>query len=593
MSNPSESSHSHTPPNADQAEKDVDDALPEADRRLFELLDQYLEHLHDEDITSRSVLIERHPELLELMHCLESLDSLAISPSEADTDPDGVSPKTAEDCGTVQTVIWHGSPSDADEPPNAAPPTNAQKANGTFGKYELLEELGRGGMGVVYRAWQADLKRHVAIKMILHSRLASSEDVRRFTVEAQSAGGLNHANIVRIHEVGQIGGQHFFSMEYIEGDNLADRIQCGPYEADEAASCVAAVARAVHYLHQHGIVHRDLKPSNILLDDESMPHVTDFGLAKVFDGTDSGKTQSGTIVGTPSYMSPEQASGHASKVSPKSDVYSLGAILYELLCGRPPFRRETPLDTLVDVIEGEPTMLCKQNPTIPRDLELICLRCLEKDPEKRYPTAEALAEDLEAYLRRDPIEARPSGVFSKLRRWTRREPALVSRLAGLVVTAGIVHVRYFFTHDVSPFEHYRIMTLFFLCGLMAFLFQRMMHHESLAEPARYGWAASDVFFLTCLLALADLPIGPVLIGYPLLIAAAGLFFMVRLVFFTTALSLLSFGVLFWMQQPEIMTKERPHYLLIFAGVLAVHGLITAHQVYRVRALSRYYEQRRV
>lgn len=583
-------------------ESPLGDTVPETDRRLFELLDQYVDHLHQDDLTSRSVLLERHPELMELLHCLESLDSLAIAPvpSVDSDDKTPFVPADGSDADTARTVLWNGGlagpPGDDDSVHDPSSET-AQDGGTEFGKYVLQEELGRGGMGVVYRAWQADLRRHVAIKMILQSRLASADDVRRFHIEAQSAGGLTHAGIVGIHEVGQVGGQHYFTMEYIEGDNLAARLKRKAYEPDEAAKCVADVARAVHYLHEHGVIHRDLKPSNILLDSEGRPHVTDFGLAKIFDGTDSGQTQSGTIVGTPSYMSPEQAAGRVSKVSPLCDVYSLGAILYELLSGRPPFQRGTPLDTLVDVIESEPSLLCKENPSIPRDLELICFKCLEKDPQKRYTSAGELAEDLERYLRREDIDARPAGFVSKLKRWARREPALVSRLAGVAAAAGIVHIRYFFRDDVTPWEHYQFMVLFGVCALLAFVFQRMMHRDSLADVARYGWAASDVIVLTSLLYLAEMPIGPVLIGYPLIIASAGLFFMVRLVLFTTVLSLMSFAILIWARSPSIFdlesSGERSHYLLIFAAVLAVQGLITAYQVYRVRALSQFYEQRQI
>ncbi len=586
MSNPSEPYSAETPASHQG------NTLPEADQRLFDLLDQYLEHLHGEDIPSRSVLIERHPELAELLHCLESLDHLAVPALQKD--PDENPPfleKKPTNPETAHTQIWNPEFDENEEDSPCEPKAGLFPSDAAeFGKYQLLEELGRGGMGVVYRAWQADLRRHVAVKMILQSRLASSDDVRRFSVEAQSAGGLMHAGIVRIHEVGQIGGQHYYTMEYIDGENLAERLKDRPYDFQEAARCVGVVSRAVHYLHQHGVIHRDLKPSNILLDSEGNPHVTDFGLAKIFDGTDSGNTQSGTIVGTPSYMSPEQAAGHASQISPLCDVYSLGAILYELLCGRPPFQRQTPLDTLVDVLEGEPTLLCKQNPVVPRDLELICMKCLEKDPEKRYPSAEALAEDLDRFLRGDAIEARPSNIISKLKRWFRREPALVCRLAGVAATAAIVQIRYFFVQDVTPDYHYRIMSLFGLCAAMAFLFQRLLNNDSFAQAARFGWAASDVLIITSLFYLSPPPIGPILIGYPLIIAAAGLFFLVRLVLFTTVLSLLAFAGLLLLR-PQIIAAERPHYLLIFAVVLAVQGLITAHQVYRVRALSRYYERR--
>lgn len=595
MSNRADRSSTDTP------RESPGEPLPESDRRLFELLDQYVDHLHQDDLASRSVLLERHPELMELLHCLESLDSLAVPPAVSlDSDyKTPFVPGEGSDADTARTVLWKGGLAGADDDSIHEAGAEIPPGDGTgFGKYMLLEELGRGGMGVVYRAWQADLRRHVAIKMILQSRLASADDVRRFYVEAQSVGGLMHAGIVRIHEVGQVGGQHYFTMEYIDGENLAARLKTKSYEPDEAAKCVAEVARAVHYLHEHGVVHRDLKPSNILLDSEGRPHVTDFGLAKIFDGSsDGGQTQSGTIVGTPSYMSPEQASGRASKVSPLCDVYSLGAILYELLCGRPPFQRDTPLDTLVDVIESEPSLLCKENPCIPRDLELICFKCLEKDPEKRYASAAELAEDLEHFLRREDIKARPAGFVSKVKRWARREPALVSRLAGISAAAGIVQIRYFFRDDVTPWEHYQFMVLFGVCAVMAFIFQRMMHHDSLADPARYGWAASDVVILTSLLYLAELPIGPVLIGYPLIIASAGLFFIVRLVLFTTSLSLISFSILVWARSPELFDPEargeRSHYLLIFAVVLAVQGLITAYQVYRVRALSQFYEQRRI
>ena len=252
-----------------------------------------------------------------------------------------------------------------------------------FGPYELLEEIGRGGMGVVYKARQKALDRIVAVKMILATHLASPEHIRRFQVEAWAAARLRHANITQIHDVGQHHGQHYFTMEYIEGESLAQRIARQRLSFDAIVRLLSIVARAVDHLHAQGVVHRDLKPSNILLDRDDQPYVTDFGLAKVFvPGSEA--TATGVIAGTPSYMAPEQASGHSSEVGPATDIYSLGAILYELLTGEPPFRQENPLDTLLDILGREPRYPRQLNPRVPHGLELICLKCLAKSPADRY-----------------------------------------------------------------------------------------------------------------------------------------------------------------------------------------------------------------
>lgn len=556
------------------------------DDRLLSVLDQYLDALHVDDAGSASQVFERHPELAGLLSCLNALDSLTVPGDEFEA---GDGPPS--DPSSAETILADrlGLPPAGNGSSVVQPPIVAGEM---FGKYELLRELGRGGMGVVYLARQTDLDRTVAVKMILSSRLASDDDLRRFLAESKAAGRLRHPNIVGIFEAGEIHGQHFFAMDYVSGTSLAAWGSSSGSTPEQAAECLASVARAVHYLHEQGIIHRDLKPSNILLDDDGTPHVTDFGLAQVF--TEDGRmTQTGTIIGTPSYMPPEQAAGRLSELSPRSDVYSLGAILYELLTGRPPFQHDNPLDVLVDVLEGEPDRPMKLNPGVPRELELICLKCLEKDPGNRYSSAKALAADLERFLRSEPVEARPTGFGPVVRRWARREPALVSRLAGLLAAVGVVEGRYFYDHWFAEHSHetgyyLRIVGVLGTWALLSFLFQKLLHRERYEDVARFAWSAVDCILLTTAVALADGPRGMLLIGYPLLVVASSLFFRIRLVVFTTIVSLATFAVLMTIRPEE----ARPsHYPLMYGATLIVIGCVVAYQVHRVRALSRYYHHR--
>ncbi|MEZ6132596.1 MAG: protein kinase [Planctomycetaceae bacterium] len=294
-------------------------------------------------------------------------------------------------------------------------------ASRDFGEYELISEIARGGMGVVFRARHRTLDRMVALKMILAGQLAGEEQIQRFYAEAKAAGKLDHPGIVPVYEVGEAEGQHFLSMAFVEGESLAEQIRRSPLKPLAAAQILRAVAEAVQYAHDNQIVHRDLKPANILIDSSGQPRVTDFGLAK--SGQDGqGLTLSGDVLGTPGYMPPEQATGRVSEIGPQSDVYSLGAVLYASLTGRPSFQAASVMETLQQVIEVEPVAPRSLNPAIDRDLDTICLKCLEKSPASRYDSAAQLAAECDRYVRGEPIQARRLGPGTRLWRWCRRKP---------------------------------------------------------------------------------------------------------------------------------------------------------------------------
>ena len=388
------------------------DESSERDRRLHAALADCLEALEQGRPCDAAVLAERFPEFArEIAEFLGDREQLArvTGPLLPALPPAPNGPKT---------------------PPYRDGDYSPQPEGTAFGEYQLFGEIGRGGMAIVYRARQAGLNRWVALKMV---ELSSAAAVQRFRAEAETVAQLDHPRIVPVYEIGEHLGRPFFTMKLMEGGSLAEALarRSTPYGPREAARLVADVAKAVHHAHQHGVLHRDIKPGNILLDDAGEPHVADFGLARRTEAG-AGLTLSGAIIGTPGYMAPEQAAGRKQGVT-AADVYSLGAVLYELLTGSPPFRGKTPMDTLLQVMERDPVRPRSLRPGLPADLETVCLKCLEKDPDRRYASAGLLAEDLELFLNGEPVRARPVGVPERAWRWCRRYPLVAGLLAALFV----------------------------------------------------------------------------------------------------------------------------------------------------------------
>jgi WD40 repeat protein/tRNA A-37 threonylcarbamoyl transferase component Bud32 len=345
-------------------------------------------------------------------------------------------PPTAETI-TLPPLAANTKAPPATLPPGAADAGPATANNRSPAGYDILSELGRGGMGVVYKARQTRLRRTVALKMILAGGHAGAADLERFKTEAEAIARLQHPHIVQIHEIGEHDGRPFFSLEFCSGGSLEKKLVGTPLPSREAAALVEKLALAMQAAHDRGVIHRDLKPANVLLSEDGTPKITDFGLAKKLD--EDSKTQTGSIMGTPSYMAPEQAGGKSKELGPACDIYALGAILYECLTGRPPFRAATPLDTVLQVVSDEPVPPHQLQSKAPRDLETICLKCLAKEPRKRYASAAALADDLRRFQHGEPIHARPVGQFEKAVKWVKRRPVVAGLLAVvvLVTLAGI------------------------------------------------------------------------------------------------------------------------------------------------------------
>jgi len=339
------------------------------------------------------------------------------------------------DPGQAASAMPTTAPDDRSSASQHKTTAQATKLLGELGDYELLEEVGRGGQGVVFRARQKSLNRTVALKVISLGQWASKAHLRRFRLEAEAAAKLEHPGIVPIHEVGERDGSCYFSMKFVEGGQLDEVARREPMPIRRAVELIAKVARTVHYAHEHGILHRDIKPGNILLDAKGEPHLTDFGLARLVE-SESSVTHTLDVLGTPSYMAPEQAIGNNAAVSSVTDVYGLGAVLYQLVTGQPPFAGGATYETIKLLLDSEPRPPRVLNPKIDRDLSTICLKCLEKDPKRRYPSALALAEDLERWLKHEPIHARRTGIFSRGKKWVQRNPTSAALMVSLVLLAA-------------------------------------------------------------------------------------------------------------------------------------------------------------
>jgi eukaryotic-like serine/threonine-protein kinase len=401
------------------------------DPRLSELLAHWEVALSGAQPTSVEDLCRDCPELVEpLRREIQNLQATR----QLTRSGEGAKPASGPADASLQTVAAEGA-------------ADAARGRPGIAGYELLGVLGHGGMGVVYKARQTALGRVVALKMVRGGGHACEADLARFRAEAQAIARLQHPNLVQVYEVGEYQGEPWFSMEYVAGGSLHDQIDGKPQPPRQAAELARTLALALHAVHRQGVVHRDLKPANVLLTADGTPKVMDFGLAKSLDG-EAGPTVTGRVLGTPSYMAPEQARGHGWLIGPATDVYALGAVLYELLTGRPPFQGESAWDTIQQVTSQEPVPPRRLQPKVPRDLETACLKCLEKDPKKRYASAEALADDLGRFLAGEPTKARPVGRLERAAKWARRRPAAaallaVSALALLALTGGglAYHVR--------------------------------------------------------------------------------------------------------------------------------------------------------
>ncbi|TWT76350.1 Serine/threonine-protein kinase PrkC [Planctomycetes bacterium CA13] len=452
-----------------------------------------------------------------------------------------------------------------------------------FGNYSLKREIDRGGMGIVFEALDCKLNRVVALKIIRSGELASAEELRRFRAEAEASSAIKHPNIIPIFEVGEVHGLIYFTMAFVDGEDLGALLRRQSIAPQEAAKMVAKVADAVATAHHNGVIHRDLKPSNVLVDQKGEPFLIDFGLAK--QQSREALTCSGQILGTPTYMAPEQVSGRPIEAPMSCDVYSLGAMLYELLTRQPPFRGPTQFDILLQVLDREPPRPRKLNKQIPRDLESIVVRAMEKAPSERYSSARQFQEDVQRFLLDEPITRSHPSIADRLRTWWRREPILVSHLCGILSVLLIVVGAELVRQTPSPDTQLKV-SLLIAWLASSFLFQRLAVIDRMTDIAHWTWAAFDVATYTTLIYLADSPRGLLLVGYPMMIVASGLFYRVRFVVFVTTLCSIGFVMLCALVDDPI--AKRLDFSVIYMSGLVVLGLCLVSMIRRVRGLRDYF-----
>lgn len=446
-----------------------------------------------------------------------------------------------------------------------------------FGDYELLSEIDRGGMGIVFKAKDKSLGMLVALKVVRSGDLATDEELRRFRAEAEATAALKHPNIVRIIKLGEVHGLIYFTMELINGDDLTRTIRDRKLGPREVTRILIKVTDAVAAAHRFGIIHRDLKPSNILVDACGEPYLIDFGLAK-FDAQERGFTHTGQILGTPAYMPPEQAKGRRGH-TPQTDIYSLGAVLYTAVTGQPPFSGPTSFDILLQVIDREPTAPQKLNKGLPRPLALIIKRAMAKNPADRYATAEKLKADLQRFLLGEPVVGPNLTWTDRFLIWWRREPILVSHLCAIGSVLAIVFVAA--SSQLLPAK----IALLGLWMISSCVFQRLSDNEHRREAAHLSWAAFDIAIYTLLIYLADPPRGLLLIGYPMMIVASGLFYRVSYVVYMTILCIGGFSILIASVTDPI--TDRVDFEVIYLSGLAVLGFCLISMIRRVRGLTDY------